>query len=99
MKDEHYHVAYTERFLEKWRADGREEEVRQALKAARRSRFVGAWKRLGTRSAAGFSKAVLYVFYWTLLAPLGLLARTTRDKAVWLEPKQVEGSKALKSQY
>ena len=98
LRDEHYHVAYTERFLERWRADGREQEVRSALRAARRSRFAGAWKRLGTRSAAGFSKVVLYLLYWTALAPLALLARFSRDKSQWQAPPAATGDEG-QSQY
>jgi len=99
LRDEHYHVAYTARFLERWRAEGREQEVRSALRAARRSRFAGAWKRLGTRSAAGFSKAVLYLLYWTLLAPLALLGRFSRDESHWRTPQAGAGDEGLSSQY
>ena len=99
LRDEHYHVAYTERFLERWRADGREQEVRLALRAARRSRFAGAWKRLGTRSAAGFSKAVLYVLYWTALAPMALVGKLTREKSRWQAPEVRAGDQDLHNQY
>jgi len=83
LKDEKYHVSYTGKFLDKWRAEGREREVREGLKAAKSSRLMGAWKRLGVRSAAGFSKVVLRVFYWTLLAPFGLLARRSAPAPTW----------------
>jgi rubrerythrin len=78
LRDEKYHVAYTQRFLEKWQAEGRAGEVARALKDARASRLIGAWKRLGIRSGAGFSQAVLFVLYWTLLLPFGLLARSKK---------------------
>ena len=74
LRDEKYHVAYTARFLDRWRAEGRAREVDRALRAARGSRLFGAWKRLGARSGAGFSRLVLRVLYWTVLAPFGLLA-------------------------
>lgn len=63
-----------DRALEKHGSD-RHLEVRDALRAARRSPFMAAWKRTGLRSGAGFSRGVLYVFYWTLLLPFGLLSR------------------------
>jgi len=79
LKDEKYHVSYTRKFLDKWSQGGREVEVKGALKDARSSRFMGAWKRLGIRSGAGFSHVVLYVLYWTLLLPFGLIS--SRSKA------------------
>jgi rubrerythrin len=87
LVDERYHVAYTGRFLERWRAEGRGAEVRRALREARGSRALGAWKRLGARSAAGFGRALLYVVYWTLLVPFGLLARRHRHEPGWRPPR------------
>src|SRR5688572_2436588 len=75
LKDEKYHVAYTQRFLDRWRAQGREREVENGLHLARGSRFLGAWKRLGVRSATGFSHTVLWVLYWLLLWPFALASR------------------------
>jgi rubrerythrin len=102
LRDEKYHVAYTGRFLERWRAAGREREVERALAAARGSRILGAWKRLGLRSAAGFSQVVLFVMYWTVLLPFGLLACRGRAEAGWREARESAsgGSQAgLRSQY
>src|SRR5207249_3459915 len=63
LRDEKYHVAYTQRFLERWTKEGRGKEVDEGLSAARASRFVSAWKRLGVRSAAGFAHVLLFVLY------------------------------------
>lgn len=87
LRDEKYHVAYTGRFLDQWRAQGRADEVRRALKSARGSRLIGAWKRLGARAGAGFGRVVLFVFYWTLLAPFGLLARRRPEPGGWRDPR------------
>lgn len=87
LRDEKYHVAYTGRFLEHWRGEGRGDEVTRALRAARGSRLIGAWKRLGLRSAGGFGRALLFVLYWTLLAPFGLAARSKPAPADWREPR------------
>lgn len=86
LKDEKYHVSYTGKFLDKWRSEGREREVREGLKVARSSRFVGAWKRLGARSAADFSRVLMRIFYWTLLVPFGLGARRVKLRAGWQPP-------------
>jgi hypothetical protein len=78
LRDENYHVAWTASVLKSWRAAGRDEEVRAALKQACASRWLGAWKRAGLRSGAGFGRALLIVLYLTLLAPFGLAARRRR---------------------
>lgn len=83
LKDEKYHVAYTGKFLEQWRREGRGVEVDKCLKSARSSRFIGAWKRLGIRSGAGFSRVLLLVMYWTVLAPFGLIARSGKRATGW----------------
>jgi len=95
LKDEKYHVSYTGKFLDKWRAQGRAKEVREGLKNARSSRFMGAWKRVGVRSAAGFSKVLLRVLYWTVLQPFGWLARRSQPAPAW----KAAATSEAKSQY
>lgn len=81
LRDEKYHVAYTERFLERWRAEGRAREVAAGLAHARGSRLIAAWKRLGVRSATGIAHSVLFVGYWVLLWPFALASRAARRRA------------------
>ena len=85
LRDEKYHVAYTGRFLERWRAEGRGREVDSGLRLARGSRFIGAWKRLGLRSTTGFAHAVLWVVYWLFLWPFALAGRASRTRRAVLE--------------
>lgn len=85
LRDEKYHIAYTARLLARWRAEGRAPEVEDGLRAARASRALAAWKGLGLRSAAGFSRGLLLVLYWTLLAPFALAARLARPSPTLLE--------------
>ena len=100
LKDEHYHVAYTGTMLKKWKKEGRGAEVKRALSLAKGSRFLGAWKRLGARSGAGFSRAILFVMYFTVLAPFGILGRGKRPKAGWKEPLADRTAlERLRSQY
>ena len=82
-QDEKYHIGYTGRILDRWRKEGRSREVDKAIKEAKRSRFFGAWKRLGVRCAAGIGRVVLYVFYYTLMAPFGLLRRNKVPNGGW----------------
>lgn len=99
LKDEKYHCAYTERFLERWRAEGRGKEVDEGLKSARSSRFVGAWRRLGLRSGAKFSQVLLFVLYWTILLPFGALARLTTSGPAVREVNRRTTPQSLRSQY
>lgn len=99
LTDEKYHVAYTNRFLEGWRAEGRDSEVRKGLNAAKASRFLAAWRRVGMRSAAGFSQTVLFILYWTLLVPFGLIARADRRAAGWKTARNDPPARALERQY
>jgi bacterioferritin (cytochrome b1) len=96
LKDERFHVAYTKNALEHWRKRGRGKDVSDALSAARGNRFLGAWRRLGLRAAGGFGRAVLWVAYFTLFLPFGLVARWTRPRAGFQAPARA-GS--LRSQY
>jgi rubrerythrin len=99
LKDEKYHVSYTGKFLEQWRKEGLGREVRKSLRSARGSRFLQNWKNLGLRCGAGLSRFVLYLFYWTLLLPFGLIARL-RNRAEPGRPyPQRDPARALRSQY
>ena len=98
LRDEKYHVSYTGKFLDKWRDEGRELEVRVGLETAKASRFMGAWKRLGVRSAAGLCRALMYVFYWTILLPFGLFTRSPKGSSGWSKPTSAAADRT-QSQY
>ncbi len=99
LKDEKYHVAYTGKFLERWRNDGRDREVDKALKSARSSRFMGAWKRVGLRAASGFSKVLMLVVYWTVLLPFACIARAQPWPRGWHSRRGEESVSPLNGQY
>ena len=99
LKDEKYHCAYTEKFLDKWRAVGREKEVNAGLKSARSSRFIGSWRRLGLRSGARFSQFLLFVLYWTILVPFGAIARMRKSGPPVRELNQRTSRERLTTQY
>jgi rubrerythrin len=100
QKDESYHVAYTKTLLERWNRAGRGAEVTRALKAARGTEFLGAWKRLGARSATGFARVLLCASYFTWVVPFGLLARLARPRAGWRTPLVSRSdARTLRSQY
>lgn len=85
--DEKYHVSYTGKILERWRKEGRAREVDRALKEARRSNFLGKWKRLGVRSAGGFGRVFLHILYWTAMVPIGLMSKGREYPRGWREPR------------
>ncbi len=87
LRDEQYHVAWTRAMLDRWRAEGRGDEVGRALKDARASRLWGAWKRLGARAGFNFGRLLLLLLYWTVLAPFGLAARRGRERPGWKAPR------------
>lgn len=99
LKDEKFHVAYTASFLKRWRREGRSSEVKAGLRRARGSRFIGAWKRFGARSAGSFGRLVLFVLYWTVLLPFGLYAKRRADTAGWRSRRALAGDATLRSQY
>jgi rubrerythrin len=99
LRDEQYHVAWTAAMLERWRGEGKGEQVKAALRAARTSRAMGAWKRAGLRSAAGFGRLVMLLCYVPVLVPFGLAARARRRAGGgWQAPPDAPGPDALRSQ-
>jgi rubrerythrin len=86
LRDENYHVAWTAAMLKRWREEGRDEEVARALKAARASRFMGAWKRAGIRAAGNLGRLSMLLLYVTLLLPFGLLASRRRAGSKGWQP-------------
>ncbi len=99
LKDEKYHVAYTKSFLEKWQKAGRGAEVDAALKKARGSRQMKAWKAFGLRSASGFAHVLMFVLYWTVLLPFGLLSRRGATQRGLVAPRPLGSPELRAGQY
>ncbi len=99
LVDEKFHISYTGNFLKRWKKEGRGSEVKAALRRAKGSRFIGAWKRFGVRSAGSFGRAVLWILYWTLLLPFGLAAKGRVAPAGWQARTATSGGDPLRSQY
>lgn len=97
LRDEKYHVAYTGSFLKTWRQQGKTHEVRSGLAMARGSRFLDAWKRAGIRAGGRFSKALLFVLYWTAVLPFAVVARGGVESGRWHAPEA--DPKNVQSQY
>lgn len=99
LKDEKYHVSWTGTFLERWRREGRSREVKEALSEAKGSRLLGAWKRLGVRSGAGFGRVTMFIFYYTLAVPFALISRRKHQALEWTDDSDPGGVESLRSQY
>ncbi len=100
LKDEKYHVAYTGTFLDRWKKSGRGAEVKSALSAARGSRLIGRLKRTGLRAGARVGRIQLWLLYYTLFAPVGLIASRSGKAPAWAEPAgAAEGADEARSPY
>lgn len=99
LLDEKYHVAYTGQMLKEMRREGRTAEVKGALKAAKGSRFLAAWKRLGIRSGAGFGRVTMFLFYYTFALPFALIARRGSVQSGWQPASDHSEADALRAQY
>lgn len=100
LKDEKYHVSWTGTILDKYRKEGRAKEVKEALDDAKGERLWSAWKRLGVRSAGTFGRVTMWVFYYTLLLPFALVARSQRTQSDWQTPREgLDEAAALSQQF
>ena len=69
------------------------------MRRAKGSRFIGAWKRFGARSAGSFGRVVLWILYWTLLLPFGLIAKGRVAPGGWRARTTHGTLDPLRSQY
>jgi rubrerythrin len=97
--DEKYHVGYIGQLLKDMRREGQAAEVKAALKAARGSRFLGAWKRLGVRSGAGFGRVTMLLFYFTVVLPFALLSKRSKLPTGWQNASDRADAKSIRAQY
>jgi len=75
LADEDRHERYTEELLARWRAEGRETEIRRAIGRMRRNRrWLGVLRVLRFVSSA-MGRTILLVLYFTFLVPFALLSR------------------------
>jgi hypothetical protein len=79
LRDEAYHVAWTRRCLDEARARGLSREVRRGLALARGARLGGAFARTCARAADRAGRALLAVFYFTVLPLFALATKAAGD--------------------
>ena len=83
LRDEEYHVAYTRAQLQKWADEGKEKEVRKALRRMRWNRFKTTWVQVAQVIGNGIGTVMMTVTYFTLFLPFGLIGRLTRRRPGW----------------
>lgn len=76
--DEKFHISYSRRELDKYRAAGRGAEVRAALFRVRARRIWQAWLRLSRRLGDAVSTLWLWALYLVCVAPFRPMARVER---------------------
>ena len=99
LKDERYHVSYTNKFLQQWRKEGNEQQVNEALKYAKRSRFVNTLTRKTSKFGEHIGHGILYLIYFTLIIPFALLSKLSQRKRGWNSPESSLHQKKIHSQY
>lgn len=74
LSDEERHVAWTGHALKRFEGAGRADEVKRALRAMQRQRWVGLWLAFARRLSWVTSAVLLTLVYFVVLAPFSLLA-------------------------
>jgi rubrerythrin len=101
-RDERFHVAYSRRLLDQWRADGRAGEVRRALLAERGARALGTWRRSGRVLGDAVAGVLLGVLYLVALPLFALVARLADPEVPGWQAGRggvpLEGSRADRAQ-
>jgi hypothetical protein len=85
LRDEKFHVAYSGFLLDRWRADGRNAEVRSALLRVRAATAWTAWRRAGRVIGDLVARAML-LLVWALVLPLFALIERRRPRERGWQP-------------
>lgn len=87
-KDERYHVGYTGKQLERWRAAGRGAELRRARRRVRFRQAWEAWRRAGRQLADPLARLVLGLVYVFGVPGFALLQRLLdAEQLGWKQPR------------
>jgi len=100
LKDEHYHVSYTGKFLQQWRKEGRSSEVSKAIVFSKRSQFVNTLIRAGSRFGEHVGHTILYCVYFTIIIPFALMSNLSCPAKGWNVPNpKLDADHHIRSQY
>jgi hypothetical protein len=85
LQDEYFHVSYSRAALEQYRKNGREEEVKKAMKRVKRRRLGERWLIFANTIGDTVTFVMLTVLYTLLVGPGRLIARL--EKGGWTQPR------------
>ena len=87
--DEHFHASYSRALLDEWCAEGREEEVRKALRSVRLDEAWMSWRRAGRRIGDVLVRVLLSTLFLAVLPPFALIQRFVDRRGVdgWRPPQ------------
>lgn len=84
VKDEVFHVRYSNRLLEEWRRAGKGKQVSMALRKIKMRRAWEAWKRSGRQIGDLMSNVLLALTYFVVLPVFSLVQRVAEpEKTGW----------------
>jgi len=92
--EEKFHVSYSGRQLQRWRAQGRGKEVRNALIRIQAQRAWEAWRRAGRVLGDVMSRAIISVICLVVIPGFALLQRLSPRKSGWQKPAATDTSLA-----
>ena len=99
LKDEHYHVSYTKKFLKKWANGGDSNKVRKAYINAYTSRAINKLIRISAKFGDYMASITLFLIYFTCLIPFALFSKIQNNKTGWHKFDKNKASNSLHSQY
>ena len=99
LKDERYHVSYTQKFLQQWSSEGKSKEVKLALRQANESRILNALSRGTSRFGQFMGTLILYALYFTVVVPFAMATKLKKDCTGWQKYKNKYDPESTYSQY
>ncbi|MGI9227851.1 MAG: hypothetical protein ACR2PU_03575, partial [Gammaproteobacteria bacterium] len=99
LKDERYHVSYTDKFLKQWKKEGRGKEVREALSLAHSSEILNTLTRIGSKFGVFIGHTFLYLIYFTIVIPFALISASTKSSKGWKTTTSKLGANQVHSQF
>lgn len=86
-RDERFHATYSAHLLDRWREEGRGDEVDRAVRRVKRHLLWSGWRRAGKRLMDPVGRLVLALLFVTIFPLFVLLGRLgARARAGWHAP-------------
>lgn len=99
LKDERYHVSYTNKLLNTWKKETGRKNIRSALIFAYRVTIVDKLTRSFSRFGEKIGYAILYTLYFTVIIPFAIISKLYQPKKRWKSSVSPHKGDDLRSQY